>query len=97
MCGGQRTTRGNQFSLFTIWILGIKLRVSDLGASTLTFRAFPVAHSSLSFVLLEIIYSSVHLLICSFGGRARACPGAGTQRGHLAAVGLLLLSGRFWD
>jgi hypothetical protein len=80
MCGGQRTSCGNQFSLF---ILGVKLRPFNLGASTLTCGVFPLAHSSLNFVLLEIIYSSVHLFICSFGRRAHAGLGVGTQRGQL--------------
>lgn len=34
--GGQQTTRGSQFSPYTMWILGVKLRSSGLVTGTFT-------------------------------------------------------------
>lgn len=39
MCGGQRVTCGSQFSLPTMWILGVKFWSSGLGVRSLTHWA----------------------------------------------------------
>lgn len=54
VCGGQRTTCGNRFSLFTMWVLGMEFKPLGLVASTFTHCAISLATHQVSERLLSL-------------------------------------------